>query len=98
MIFARAIPPQCSRTYRTRRRSCAPFWRSDVLEVELKSVVEDTAGRRGALERAGGVLLFAGRLEARRYDFDDRPLTMRDHGRRGRIHRDEHPPPAQLGW
>ncbi len=62
-----------------------------MLEVELKSVVDDTAVRRAAIERAGGVLVFEGRLEDRRYDFDDRSLTMRDHVLRVRIYRDASP-------
>ncbi|HEX9484338.1 MAG TPA: class IV adenylate cyclase, partial [Gemmatimonadaceae bacterium] len=69
-----------------------------MLEVELKSVVDDTAVRRAAIERAGGVLVFEGRLEDRRYDFDDRSLTMRDHVLRVRIYRDEHSARAQLDW
>lgn len=69
-----------------------------MLEVELKSVVDDIAVRRAAIERAGAVLVFEGRLEDRRYDFDDRSLTLRDHVLRVRIYRDEHSARAQLDW
>ena len=34
-----------------------------MLEVELKSVVDDIARRRAAVEAAGAVLVFSGRLD-----------------------------------
>jgi predicted adenylyl cyclase CyaB len=61
-----------------------------VLEVELKSVVDDLDGRRRRVEAAGGVLRFAGRLEDRRYDTAERALRLRDHVLRMRLRRSPH--------
>ncbi len=58
-----------------------------VLEVELKSVVDDLDARRRRVEAAGGVLRFAGRLEDRRYDTPERVLRLRDHVLRMRVRR-----------
>jgi predicted adenylyl cyclase CyaB len=58
-----------------------------VLEVELKSVVDDLDARRRRVEAAGGVLRFAGRLEDRRYDTSGRDLRRRDHVLRMRVRR-----------
>jgi adenylate cyclase class IV len=58
-----------------------------VLEVELKSVVDDLEARRGRVESAGAILRFAGRLEDRRYDTADRMLRLRDHILRTRVRR-----------
>jgi predicted adenylyl cyclase CyaB len=58
-----------------------------VIEVELKSVVDDLDDRRHRVESAGGVLRFAGRLEDRRYDTGDRTLRARDHVLRTRVRR-----------
>jgi predicted adenylyl cyclase CyaB len=58
-----------------------------VLEVELKSVVDDVDARRRRVEAAGAVLRFAGRLEDRRYDTADRVLRLRDHVLRMRVRR-----------
>jgi predicted adenylyl cyclase CyaB len=58
-----------------------------VLEVELKSVVDDLDGRRQRVEAAGGVLRFAGRLEDRRYDTPARVLLLRDEILRTRVRR-----------
>lgn len=69
-----------------------------MLEVELKSVVDDVARRRAAVEAAGGTLVFNGRLEDRRYDLTDRSLTARDHVLRLRVYRDAHGERAQLDW
>lgn len=69
-----------------------------MLEVELKSVVDDVPRRRSAVEDAGAVLVFAGRLEDRRYDMSDRSLTARDHVLRVRVYRDAHGERAQLDW
>ena len=49
-----------------------------MLEVELKSVVDDMALRRDTVEKAGAILVFEGRLEDRRYDFEDHALTQKD--------------------
>ena len=65
-----------------------------MLEVELKSVVDDLPRRRAAVEAAGGVLVFSGRLEDRRYDTADRALTARDHVLRVRVYRDTSVPIA----
>lgn len=57
-------------------------------EVELKSVVDDVELRRARLEAAGARLIFAGRLEDRRFDMPGRELAARDHVLRSRIERD----------
>ena len=69
-----------------------------MLEVELKSVVDDLARRRAAIEAAGATLVFDGRLEDRRYDSPDRALTARDHVLRVRIYRDAAGTRAQLDF
>jgi adenylate cyclase class IV len=56
-----------------------------MLEVELKSVVDDLERRRAAVEAAGAKLAFSGRLEDRRYDTADRALTARDQVLRVRV-------------
>jgi predicted adenylyl cyclase CyaB len=58
-----------------------------VLEVELKSVVDDLDARRRRVEAGGAVLRFAGRLEDRRYDTAERTLRLRDHVLRMRVRR-----------
>jgi predicted adenylyl cyclase CyaB len=58
-----------------------------VLEVELKSVVDDLEVRRRRVESAGGLLRFAGRLEDRRYDTPERALRQRDNVLRVRVRR-----------
>jgi adenylate cyclase class 2 len=57
-------------------------------EVELKAVLDSWADRRAALVKAGAQLVFAGRLEDRRYDTADRSLMARDIVLRLRIYRD----------
>src|SRR5476651_1093852 len=69
-----------------------------MLEVELKSVVDDMTRRRAAVEAAGATLVFSGRLEDRRYDLPDRSLTARDHVLRVRIYRDGISARAQIDW
>jgi predicted adenylyl cyclase CyaB len=69
-----------------------------MLEVELKSVVDDVPRRRAAVEAAGATLVFSGRLEDRRYDTTDRSLTARDHVLRVRTYRDVHGERAQLDF
>ena len=69
-----------------------------MLEVELKSVVDDLALRRSLVERAGAILVFEGRLEDRRYDFEDRSLTLQDQVLRVRTYRDSHSSRAQIDW
>jgi adenylate cyclase class IV len=69
-----------------------------VLEVELKSVVDDVARRRAAIERAGASLVYAGRLEDRRWDTPDRALAARDHVLRVRTFRAEGNVRAELDW
>jgi predicted adenylyl cyclase CyaB len=58
-----------------------------VREVELKAAVPDLAAARERVERAGGRLVFEGRLEDRRYDQVDRALAARDHVLRLRVYR-----------
>jgi adenylate cyclase class IV len=69
-----------------------------VLEVELKSVVDDVARRRQAVERAGGVLTYAGRLLDKRYDTRDFALAARDEVLRLRIYRTADHARAELDW
>ena len=69
-----------------------------MLEVELKSEVDDLAIRRAAVERAGGTIVFAGRLEDRRYDTYDRALAAKDHVLRVRIYRHDGHARAELDW
>ena len=69
-----------------------------MLEVELKSVVDDLDARRLTVERAGGVLRFAGRLEDRRYDTAERSLRLRDHVLRVRVRMDSGRQRATLDW
>jgi adenylate cyclase class IV len=69
-----------------------------VLEVELKSVVDDVARRRTAIERAGASLVYAGRLEDRRWDTPDRALAARDHVLRVRTYRADGDVRAELDW
>ncbi len=69
-----------------------------MIEVELKSVVDDMKGRRAAVEAAGATLVFAGRLEDRRYDTAGRELTARDHVLRVRVYRDASGSRSQLDW
>jgi predicted adenylyl cyclase CyaB len=69
-----------------------------MLEVELKSVVDDVERRRAAIEAAGATLVFSGRLEDRRYDTADRALTARDQVLRVRVYRDAHATRTELDW
>jgi len=69
-----------------------------VIEVELKSVVDDPALRRRNIEQAGAMLTFEGRLEDRRYDTADRSLGARDHVLRLRTYRSKNLVRAELDW
>jgi predicted adenylyl cyclase CyaB len=67
-------------------------------EVELKAVVDSMPARMANVERAGGRLVFRGRLEDCRYDTIDRQLRVRDDVLRLRVYRDDHSVRAELGW
>ena len=67
-------------------------------EVEVKSVVRDVAAARARAEAAGATLVFAGRLEDRRYDTRERALAERDHVLRVRVYRDGRGARAALDW
>jgi predicted adenylyl cyclase CyaB len=69
-----------------------------MLEVELKSVVDDMARRRAAVERAGASLVFEGRLEDRRYDTPDHALATRDEVLRVRTYRTAAESRTELDW
>lgn len=69
-----------------------------MIEVELKSVVDDWAKRRSAIERAGGVLTFEGRLEDRRYDMADGSLASHDHVLRLRTYRTGGTVRSEVDW
>lgn len=60
-----------------------------MIETELKAVVPDLDAARHRMERAGGRVVFAGRLEDRRYDRPDQSLAAIDHVLRLRIYRDD---------
>src|SRR5687768_13047270 len=64
-----------------------PGTHQELREVELKSVVDDSAAARVRLERFGAKLVFEGRLEDRRYDLPDRGLEIRDEALRIRSYR-----------
>lgn len=67
-------------------------------EVELKAVVDDVALRRARVEAAGATLVFAGRLEDRRYDTSDRQLVRGDLVLRLRTYRNGDGVRAHLDW
>ena len=67
-------------------------------EVELKAVVDSLPARMANVERAGGRLVFRGRLEDSRYDTIDRQLRLRDDVLRLRVYRDDQGARAELGW
>lgn len=67
-------------------------------EVELKSVVDDLARCRAAVEAAGGRLVFEGRLEDRRYDGADRRFATTDLVLRLRVYRTAQDVRAVLDW
>lgn len=67
-------------------------------EVELKAVVQDLRQVRHAVEDAGGQLIFAGRLEDRRYDSPNHALTASDEVIRLRTYRNSERSHAHLDW
>jgi predicted adenylyl cyclase CyaB len=69
-----------------------------MLEVELKSVVDDVERCRAAVESAGATLVFAGRLEDRRWDTPDRAMFAKDHVLRVRVYRGGGQSRAELDW
>jgi adenylate cyclase class IV len=69
-----------------------------MLEVELKSVVDDPARRRTAAERAGARLTFTGELIDWRYDTPDLSLAGRDHVLRLRVYRTQSESRGELDW
>src|SRR5256885_9726060 len=69
-----------------------------MLEVELKSVVTEIDGLRAAVERAGGVVTYAGDLIDVRYDTPDCALNARDEVLRVRIYRTAADVRAELDW
>lgn len=67
-------------------------------EVELKAVVDDFDRIRQRVEQAGARLVFAGRLEDRRWDTPDRALARRDHVLRVRRYLGDASERAELGF
>jgi adenylate cyclase class IV len=65
-------------------------------EVELKAVLDSWNDRRARILKAGATLVFAGRLEDRRYDAEDRSLAARDIVLRLRIYRNADGARAEL--
>lgn len=69
-----------------------------MIEVELKSVVDDVALCRAAIEAVGAVLTFEGRLADRRYDTPDGSLVARDHVLRVRAYESPSGQRVELDW
>ena len=69
-----------------------------MIELELKSVVDDLAACRARVEHAGAQLTFEGRLEDRRYDTPEASLGARDHVLRTRSYIDAAGRRAELHW
>jgi predicted adenylyl cyclase CyaB len=67
-------------------------------EVELKAVVDSMETRIANVDRAGGRLVFSGRLEDMRFDTVDRQLRLQDLVLRLRVYRDGRGARAELGW
>lgn len=67
-------------------------------EVELNAVVDDVERRRSELERAGGKLVFEGKLRDRRYDVESRELSRRDEVLRVRRYESRTATRTQLDW
>ncbi len=67
-------------------------------EVELKSVVDDLDARRVVVEKAGGHLVFRGRLIDVRYDTESEDLIRRDHVLRLRVYASEVGREGHLDW
>src|SRR5689334_7117177 len=67
-------------------------------EIELKAVVYDLRVCRQRVESAGGTLVFAGKLEDRRYDTAERTLTAQDLVLRIRTYRNATENSAHLDW
>lgn len=71
---------------------------ASIREVEVKSLVDDIAVRRGIIESAGGRLVYSGSLYDARYDSPGGDLVQRDHVLRVRVYdRDGHEH-AHLDW
>ena len=69
-----------------------------MLEVELKSVVDDLPRRRAAVEAAGAVLVFEGHLADRRYDTAEYALAARDHVLRVRTYGEGDNVRVEMDW
>jgi predicted adenylyl cyclase CyaB len=67
-------------------------------EVELKAVVDDLAGTRKLLEKAGAKLVFEGSLSDRRYDVESRELLERDEVLRVRRYQTPSSSKTYLDW
>ena len=67
-------------------------------EVELKSVVDDMARRRAAVEAAGASRTDGGQRRDRCYDTPDHALSARDQLLRVRVYRSDAGERAELDW
>jgi len=67
-------------------------------EVELKAVVDDLAGTRKRLEKAGAKLVFEGSLSDSRYDVESRELSERDEVLRVRRYQSPGSSKTYLDW
>jgi predicted adenylyl cyclase CyaB len=67
-------------------------------EVELKAVVDDLAGRRRMVEKAGATLEFEGKLRDQRYDTESRELAGRDEVLRVRRYQSRKGTQTFLDW
>src|SRR6476661_968036 len=69
-----------------------------MLEVELKSVVDDVERRRANVERAGATVVYASGPEDRRWDTPERALRTKGHVLRVRTYRNDAGVRAELDW
>ena len=67
-------------------------------EVELKSVVDDLAARRNAVEKAGGKLVYEGNLSDTRYVDTAESMLERDHVLRVRVYESVLERRGSLDW
>jgi len=69
-----------------------------MIELELKSVVDDLERCCSRVEGSGGRITFQGVLEDRRYDTGARELARRDHVLRTRTYRDGDGVRSEIDW
>jgi predicted adenylyl cyclase CyaB len=67
-------------------------------EVELKSIVEDVSATRRIVEKAGGILLYEGKLIDLRYGDESGALLRQDHVVRVRVYEGDGDVEGHLDW